>query len=128
MTIKGREISFLQLVCLALYYGIGRYLPNSTTPIFGKVAKMVRRLLCKRIFKYCGENVNIERMANFGIGTLIEIDDNSGLGINSCVPNGTRIGKNVMMGPNFHAIAHNHIHERTDIPMTMQGIRGLHLL
>lgn len=45
-----------------------------------------RGFLCKRIFKYCGENVNVERGACFGSGRLVELGDSSGLGINCQVP------------------------------------------
>lgn len=65
----------------------------------GKISKKIRYSLCKNIFKYCGKNVNIERLAWFGTGKDIEIGDNSGIGINAKVYNNVKIGKNVMMGP-----------------------------
>lgn len=83
-------------------------------------AKRFRYLLCKRIFQRIGSGVNIERLAYFGDGSKIEIDDNSGLGIN-CVITNARIGKNVMMGPDVMYIQYNHRFERRDIPMAFQG-------
>lgn len=80
-----------------------------------------RRFLCRRIFEYCGENVNIEKGASFGKGTKIRIGDNSGIGINASIPDGTIIGDNVMMGPNCFVIGRNHSFSRTDIPMCQQG-------
>ena len=114
MKIKGRSIKFKQLFFLCLYYGIARYFPS----IGGK---RFRRFCCKRIFKKCGNNVNVEHMANFGCGLDIEIGDNSGIGINACIPSNTKIGKNVMMGPNCYILGMNHAFTRIDIPMIEQG-------
>lgn len=82
------KISFKKKICLFLYYYFARFLPESAS-FFWKIlmAKRIRYLLCKCIFKYCGRNVNIERGAIFGRGYNIEIGDNSGLGINCVVPN-----------------------------------------
>lgn len=73
------------------------------------MSKKLRYLCCRRIFKYCGKNVNIERKANFGSGLNIEIGDNSGIGVNASIPSDTIIGKNVMMGPNCYILKINHL-------------------
>lgn len=78
-------------------------------------------MICKHIFEYCGKNVNIERGAYFGAGTKIRIGDNSGLGVNCVIPNGSIIGENVMMGPNCYIHERNHAFDRIDIPMINQG-------
>lgn len=111
----------MRKLCLALYYGIARYLPTSGYPIVGKACKYIRYQLCCRIFKKCGKNVNIERLAYFGGGRNIEIGDNSGMGVNCNIPSNTVIGKNVMMAPNCYIIGVNHAFDRTDIPMCQQG-------
>ena len=119
MYLKGKQISILQLLCLGLYYCIAVYLPKS-----GQLCNLGGRLrffLCKRIFKKCGNNVNVERGAVFGLGTEIEVGNNSGLGINCIIPNGTIIGKDVMMGPNCYIHPNNHCYSRLDIPMNKQG-------
>lgn len=85
------------------------------------MSKSIRYQLVKRIFKVCGKNVNVERRASFGSGREIEIGDNSGIGINACIPANTKIGKNVMMGPNCYILGANHSFARTDIPMMQQG-------
>ena len=102
-------------ICLVLYYYFARFLPS------GKFGKYVRYHICKGIFKKCGKNVNVERLATFGNGFNIEIGDNSGIGINSCIPNDTIIGNDVMMGPNTYILVHNHAFDRTDITMREQG-------
>lgn len=124
MIIKGKQLSFVQAVCLVLYYGIAKHLPQSTTPFVGKSCKHIRYFLSKRIFKYCGKNVNIEHGANFGWGINVEIGDNSGLGVNAYVPYTIKIGDNVMMGPECHILSQAHDFDRTDIPMMQQGYKS----
>ena len=102
-----------------LYYHFAIYLPVSRK--FGKIGGKCRYYICKRIFEYTGKNVNIERGARFGAGTKIRIVDNSGLGINCLIHNGSIIGKDVMMGPNCYIHERNHSFKRTDIPMRKQG-------
>lgn len=109
----------LRIICLAIYYGFARFLPHSNAPYaFG--AKRLRYTLAKKLFKKIGKNVNIERLAFFRSGGNIEIDDNSGLGIN-CNISHAKIGKNVMMGSDFLYIARNHAFDRRDIPMMEQS-------
>lgn len=100
MKILGKDFRIMQIVSLALYYGIARHLPESQNMLMGGVSRRIRFMLCRRIFKYCGKNVNIEKGACFGSGRLVELGDNSGLGINSMVPSDICIGKDVMMGAN----------------------------
>jgi maltose O-acetyltransferase len=110
-----REKILVKLYYIILYYSILRYLPSS------KLFRLLRYYCCKHIFAYCGKNVNIERMAHFNSGMGIEIGDNSGIGINAHIPSDTKIGKNVMMGPNCFILQLNHRFDRTDIPMIEQG-------
>lgn len=77
-------------------------------------------MLCCNIFDYCGNNVNIQKGARFGSGH-IRIGDNSGLGVNCSIPDGSVIGRNVMMGPNCYVHKKNHAFQRLDIPMREQG-------
>lgn len=112
---------FIATISLALYYGFARFLPSSASRPFGKCSKWIRYQLVKRIFRKCGRNVNVERMAHFGNGRQIEIGDNSGIGIRACIPNNTVIGRDVMMGPDCFILDRNHSFDRTDIPMNKQG-------
>ena len=109
-----------QRICLFLYYHFAIHLPASYQ-VGGRLSKSFRYALCKRLFKHCGQNVNIEKGARFGTGQNVCVDDNSGIGINADIPDGTHIGKNVMMGPNCYVIGINHKFERLDIPMCNQG-------
>lgn len=63
---------------------------------------------CSHIFEYCGKNVNVEKGAKFGSGHKVRIGDNSGIGVNCVIPNGSHIGNNVMMGPNCYIHSRNH--------------------
>lgn len=81
----------------------------------------IRRFLCKHIFEFCGQNVNIEHGATFDAGNKIRIGNNSGIGVNCHVPNGSIIGNDVMMGPNLYVHDKNHRFDRIDVPMRSQG-------
>lgn len=109
-----------QLFFLALYYGFFRHLPVSFKRM-GRVSFKLRYWACRHIFEFCGKNVNIEKGAWFGRGSRLRIGDNSGLGINCVVPNGSVIGQDVMMGPNCYIHSQNHVFSRIDIPMRLQG-------
>lgn len=115
------HLTFRQIFFLLLYYGVARHLPVSGSIFGGKISCHFRRFCCKRIFKKCGKNVNIERKASFGSGRNIEIGDNSGIGINADIPGNTIIGDNVMMGPNCYIVYSNHNFDNTDSPMNAQG-------
>lgn len=111
-----------RIIALVLYYGIGIYLPN--LPYF-PIGRSVRGILCKNIFSRCGSNINVERMAFFGMGKALEIGSNSGLGPRACLMNvkggDLIIGDDVMMGPDVLVYTCNHNHDNVDIPMDRQG-------
>lgn len=102
-------------IFLVLYYYFARFLPS------GKFGKFVRYHICKRIFKKCGKNVNVEHLATFGNGFNIEIGNNSGIGIRANIPNDIIIGNDVMMGPNVYIFSLNHEFGKTDVSMCKQG-------
>lgn len=118
MRIRGAEFSVIQLLCLALYYGCGQFVPGR------RFGRWVRYRLCRHIFRRCGKDVHIERRAHFGSGRQLEIGDRSGLGIRCDIPSNTVIGNDVMIGPNLCILPHNHHFERTDITMLEQGIEA----
>ena len=122
MKINGRNINISKVVFLIIYYSFARYLPESHK--YGNFGGRVRYFICKKIFKKCGKNVNIERMAWFGSGADLEIGDYSGIGINCHIPSDTVIGKYVMMGPNCFILDVNHNFCDTTKPMCFQGMSG----
>ena len=84
-----------------------------------KLAKRARTFWAKRIATRVGKNVNIERNAVFG--PLLEIGDNSGVGINCEVYGPVKIGNDVKMGPEVVCYTSGHKFDRTDITMIEQG-------
>ncbi len=110
----------MRRIYLLLYYYFLRWAPVSYH-FGGKLSTKARRAVCSKLFLEVGKNVNIERGVEFGSGKNIRIGDNSGLGINAVIPEGSIIGKDVMMGPNCYIHARNHNFDRLDIPMREQG-------
>ena len=99
------------------------WLPSSFSP-FGTVSKKFRQFCCRRLFKKCGKNINVERKARIGTGRNIEIGDNSGIGLECTIAPGTIIGNNVMMAPQCVFLPSiTHRYDRTDIPMCKQGTK-----
>jgi maltose O-acetyltransferase len=95
-------------------------LPSSAYK-FGRWAQPIRRFICRRIFKYAGKKINIEKGAFFGDGSEIEIGDYSAIGVNCKVYGSVKIGNDVMMGPDVIILTQNHRFDRLDIPMWQQG-------
>ena len=104
------------------YHGLAQHLPASYRhqPL-GRFGKFCRAKAGKRLFKACGDRVNIEQGANFYTGWEIEIGDDSTLGINCRAPYNLKVGKDVMMGPDVVIIGENHRFSNLDLPMRVQG-------
>lgn len=109
-----------RLIFCILWYCIVAYLPASYMP-GGRLWRKLRLFVCRRLFKSCGTNVNVETKVKFGSGRRITIGENSGIGVNASLSGTITIGKNVMMGPDVIMITQNHNFHRIDIPMTEQG-------
>lgn len=78
-------------------------------------------MACRRLFRQCGQRINVEKGANFYTGWEIEIGDDSSLGIDCMIPYDLKVGKDVMMGPYVTIVGENHNFARRDIPMRLQG-------
>lgn len=83
--------------------------------------RQIRSYVGKHLLDYCGDNVNIESGADFGLGKDIHVGNNSGLGIHSSVRGPLYIGNNVMMGPEVIIMTGSHKTDSTVIPMCQQG-------
>ncbi len=119
---KGTISSIMRrLFYLAIWHLAASRLPGTNAP-GGRAFKWIRFLVCRRLFKECGANVDIGRKVSFGSGQKISIGENSGVGVNSLLAGTVRIGKNVMMGPDVMMITENHEFSRVDIPMKLQGV------
>jgi maltose O-acetyltransferase len=118
-------IFFAKRTCWYLfYYGFAQHLPASYRyqPL-GRFSKACRAMACKRLFRSCGQRINVERGANFYTGWEIEIGDDSSLGIECMVPYDLKVGKDVMMGPYVIIIGENHHFASRDLPMRLQGYK-----
>ena len=113
-------VNCLRFLCLFLYYGLVRYLPESRSRIFYWV-RYIRRWICRPIFKYAGKDINVERGAYFGSGSQIEIGNNSGIGVDCEVCGPVKIGKDVLMGPEVIILTSRHRFDNIDVPMRLQG-------
>ena len=113
---------FKRQIWFLFYYLIAQHLPISYRyQPFGRLGKYLRGMTCKRLFRTCGKNINIEKGAYFGSGWEIEIGNNSGLGVNCNVPFNLKIGNDVMMGPDVFIIGENHDFDDINISMRLQG-------
>lgn len=105
-----------------LYYAIAQHLSKSTFPVIGKIAKKFRYFLCKRLFKECGSNVNIENNVYIGNGSKICIGNYSGISSRVSIQNtNLKIGNYVMIGEQTLILGGGHRTDRLDIPMGTQG-------
>ena len=100
-----------------IYKTIAKHLPLSDSKVnFG--GKALRRFCAKQVLPYCGDNVNIERCAQFAWD--LRIGHNSGVGVNALISSNVTIGDNVMMGPDCMMFTSNHGMSSIDIPMCQQ--------
>lgn len=122
--LKTRYFFAKRTIWYVFYYGFAQHLPASYRfQPFGELAKWCRAIACKRLFRYCGERVNVEKGANFYTGWEIEIGDDSSLGIDCMIPYDLKVGKDVMMGPYVVIVGDSHKFSSTHIPMRLQGIK-----
>lgn len=78
-----------------------------------------RVFLARKIIASCGDNVNIEKGAEFTPG--LSLGDNSGVGIDCQIYGKVKIGNNVLMGPEVVIYTQNHRFEKKDRPIIVQG-------
>jgi maltose O-acetyltransferase len=125
MNPKSKYKKIIKIISLIIYYGFAIHLPKSNRLHAFKLSRPIRFHLCKNIFDFCGENVNIEKGAYFGDGRGICIGDNSGIGTNSIIHQNTKIGKDVLMGEDVLIITKSHDFDKCNIPMRLQGFKPL---
>lgn len=110
----------------ALYYGFARFLPKSTTPVFGKLSGRIRRAICRHMFSkddnhQCRKLV-VEKGAYFGNGKNFTIGNEVGIGKNfKSLNRFVTIDDYLMMGEDVLFLGGGHNYDRTDIPMGHQG-------
>ena len=109
-----------QMFCWGLYHGFAKYLPDNNAKI-NLFSKQLRGLLTKGILNHCvSKDIIIQKGAYFPADMVI--GNHSGIGKNSLISSGVSIGEYVMMGPDCSIYTTNHLYDKTDIPMAMQGV------
>ena len=113
-----------------LYYGLARFLPKSTAPIIGNLSKVIRRGICKHMFRKDETHecldLNVEKGAYFGSGKNFTVGNEVGLGKNfKSINRIVTIDDYLMMGEDVLFLGGGHNFDRTDIPMGHQGGKGL---
>ena len=107
-----------RFLCFIIYKFFLVWLPSTNNSFF--VSNWIRRIrsgVAAGCFDKHGQNINVEKNADFGKGEGISIGDNSGLGVNCQVRGPLEIGDNVMMGPDVRIMTAKHNTTRTDIPL-----------
>lgn len=115
-----QKLNFSGAIALTLYYFVFSKFPRQPLP-FSRSGFVIRRYLCKLIFKEIGKDVKIAPNCYFGSGSQIVIGDYSSLSLGSWISSDTIIGKDVMMGPNVTILSSSHNFENKTIPMREQG-------
>lgn len=110
-------MSFRVYLGKAIYSALAKHLPLSDSR-FSFGAKKLRGLCGRLILKHCGNNVNIEKGAQFSAD--LSLGDNSGIGVNALISSKVTIGNDVMMGPDCVILTSNHGMEMNGIPMWKQ--------
>ena len=100
-----------------IYNCIGKRLPLSDSKV-SLGSKKIRAFCGRLILKSCGNNVNIEKGAQFS--SEVTLGDNSGIGVNAQIAPYVTIGSDVMMGPECLIYTSNHGMERMGLPMWRQ--------
>ena len=112
----------MRYICLLLYYSVAFYMPKSTSPVIGKFSKIVRRVLCKRLFQNAGFKLNVENGVYFGSGKNISVGFEVGFGKHfQCRNVELTVGDHLMMGEDVLIQGGGHNFKRIDIPMGHQG-------
>lgn len=101
-----------------LYKGLAKHLPLSDSK-FNLGGKALRRFCAKQVLPHCGNNVNIERGAQFAWD--LRIGDNSGVGVHALIAPHVTIGDDVMMGPDCMLFTSNHGMKLAGVPMWRQS-------
>ncbi len=85
--------------------------------------RSLRNFLVSKYIKSAGNDINIGRHTYIHKNTVI--GNNSGVGRGCEINNGVTIGNDVMIGPDVLIYTQNHAMDRTDIPLSHQGLAEL---
>ena len=86
-----------RFIALFFYYGFARFFPTQPVPGW-RFGYWLRRVLTKRIFDSCGDDVIVKHGAYFGTGSGITVGARAQIGHNSRIDHSVTIGDDVVMG------------------------------
>ena len=122
MTMNQFKKKISRLIGLGFYLLLAKHLPATNNGlVISRIIRCLRSKVARLCFDYCGNNINVEKGADFGTGQGIKLGNNSGLGINCSVRGPLVIGENVMMGPDVIILTSVHNTLSVDVPMNQQG-------
>jgi maltose O-acetyltransferase len=108
----------MRKVLYLIYLLLLKFTPESYRP-YGYPFGLLRRWFVRGFVDKAGKRLKIKRNAD--VSMFIEIGDYSELGTNCIIQSNTKIGQNVMMGPDVKIYTKNHKFDRLDIPIQYQG-------
>lgn len=112
------KISLYKKFLYLFYISLLRFTPEDYRPYCLVFPKM-RNWFVKSFIKKCGINLRVKHNAD--ISPNICIGNNSELGTRCMIHGNVVIGSDVIMGPDVKIYARNHIYDRIDIPIRIQG-------
>ena len=112
----------IRLVCLVLYYGLMKNLPEHSLPR-GKLWMLLRRWTAGPLLRHCGKEVHINRGAHFGSGRTFSMGDYSSLGINTRIIGDVTFGNYVGLAHGITVTSSNREFSGFDKPLMFQGKR-----
>lgn len=118
--LKRQKIGIARSFWICVYYFLASKLPGSPLPL-SSIGQRLREYCARRIFKKFGKDAKVNGNVSFGSGIYVELGDYSSLNTGAWISNDTKIGNDVMMGPNVVMLSASHNFERTEISMRAQG-------
>lgn len=105
---------------LVFYYAFLQFIPGHKFP-GGRLGYRARRVVARRVFVHCGDNVVVRPRSYFGDGSRLSLGSRSQLGPNSSLAGPITIGSDVLMGSDVMMMATTHEYRSTDVPIMAQG-------
>ncbi|MDG1725904.1 MAG: acyltransferase [Emcibacteraceae bacterium] len=101
------------------YILIFRFTPEDYRP-YALFFPLIRKILVNLFLLECGKNVRVKH--NCDISPNIRIGNNSEFGQRCLIYSGTKIGNDVIMGPDVKIYTRNHLISSIKTPIKYQGI------
>lgn len=111
-----------RIICLALYYGLMKHLPEHSLPR-GRLWLLLRRWTATPLFRKCGREIHINHGVHFGSGSTVSLGDHCGLGIGARLIGDITIGNYVGSAHGITITSSNRAFDELGTPMMFQAKR-----